>query len=117
MKPYNLDYLKTHSPNNPKFVIDIVNMFLSQTPQYLAEMKKCLADTNWVGLHGNAHKIRPSIHLIGMSKNITADVKQIEEYCKELKNLDLIPSLFNNVELAFLEVYKELEEELTHANL
>ncbi len=76
----DLTYLKTHSPNNPEFLKTMIKMFLEDTPVYVAEMVKCLAAANWIGLQKTAHKIRPSIDLIGMPKDIGIAVKQIEEY-------------------------------------
>ena len=109
----NLDYLKSHSPNNPKFVVEMVNMLLTQTPVYLAEIEKSLAASDWSSLHGNIHKIRPSIDLIGMPKDISNAAKQVEEYCKEQTHLDLIPGLILKVSQAFHQALKELEQEIT----
>lgn len=112
MKICNLDYMKSHSINNPKFVVEMINMLLTQTPAYITEMRTCLYNANWKGLQGNSHKIRPSIDMIGMPKEIGAAAKQIEENSRELTNLDLIPDLFLQVENAFHQAYIELEEEL-----
>ncbi len=112
MKTCNLDYLKSHSPNNPKFVAVMLNMFLTETPIYLAEIKKSLASGNWDHVHGNVHKIRPSIDLIGMPKEIGAIAKEIEEYAKSRTHLDLVPALFSKIDDAFTVAYAELTEEL-----
>jgi HPt (histidine-containing phosphotransfer) domain-containing protein len=116
MKTCNLDYLKSHSANNPKFVIEMIQMFLKDTPEYISEMKKCLAVSDWKGLHKYMHKIRPSIDLIGMPKEIGSMAKQIDEYCREQTNLELIPEMFTTVDQAFTKVYVELENELKILN-
>jgi PAS domain S-box-containing protein len=108
----NLDYLKSHSPNNPKFLVEMIQMFLSQTPQYLSEMERCLAVGDWNGLHGNAHKIRPSIDFLGLPKEISSSAKLLDEYGATQQNIDLIPNLFLKIKNAFQEAYIELEEEL-----
>ena len=110
-KIYNLDYLKSHSNNKPKFVADMVKMFLTDTPTYLAGMKRCLAAADWHGLHGNAHKIIPSIHFFGLPKDMASALKLIDEYAESQQHLDLIPHLFLKVEMVLLRVYKELGEE------
>ena len=59
MKISNLDYMKSHSPNNPKFVIAMVKMVLEQMPPYFTEMDKALSTADWSRLPGNLHQIRP----------------------------------------------------------
>jgi len=112
----NLDYLKSYSPNNPKFVGEIVKMFLEQTPKYVSQIKHAITKNDWVAVHGNSHKIRPSVDLIGMPKEIATLVKQVEDYAHSEINLDLIPSLFSKVEKAFKYAYEELELELKNTN-
>jgi len=111
-KIYNLDYLKSHSPNNPKFVSEMIQMFLEHTPPYLAKMKNCLISSDWAGLQGNIHKIRPSIDLMGMPKDIGVTAKQMEEYCKEQIHLELVPEMFLKLEKVLEGAFKELAEEL-----
>jgi CheY-like chemotaxis protein/HPt (histidine-containing phosphotransfer) domain-containing protein len=108
----NLDYLKSHSPNNPKFINEMVGMILQQSPGYISEIKRCLANSDWDGFFGNVHKIRPTIDLIGMPQEVGIIAKQMEEYGKEHIHLDLIPAMFLKMENAFKEAYIELEEEL-----
>jgi PAS domain S-box-containing protein len=108
----NLDYLKSHSPNNPKFVKEMIQMLLEQTPVIIEEINKCLATADWNGLHGNVHKMKPSLDLIGLPKDITVAALQMEEYAREQEHLDLIPALLLKLEKALEQAYKELEEEL-----
>ena len=110
-KIYNLQYLKSHANNNPKFVEEMVKMFLTDTPTYLAGMKKCLAAGDWHGLHGNAHRIIPSINFFGLPNDMANALKLIHEYAEKQQHLDLIPELFFKVEMVLLRVYKELGEE------
>jgi HPt (histidine-containing phosphotransfer) domain-containing protein len=117
MRISNLDYMKSHSPNNPKFVVEMVTMILEQTPPYFMQMQNALTNSDWTSLHSIMHKIRPSIDLIGMPKEIGIIAKEIESYCKELVHLDLIPALYLKVDTAFKQAYPELEEELKQINI
>lgn len=112
MKTCDLSYLKSHSPNNPKFLLQMVEMILKETPPYLQKMKECLLKQDWSGLHLNTHKIKPSIDFIGMSKDIFATAKSLEENAKEQKNIEEIPSQFEIVNQAFQEAFIELSEEI-----
>jgi HPt (histidine-containing phosphotransfer) domain-containing protein len=112
----DLDYLKSHGPNNPKFVTEMLQLILTQTPLVMSELKKCSAASDWEGLHGNAHKIKPTLDLIGLPKEIRIIAKQIEESASEKMDLDLIPAklalLESNLAQAYHELNKELEKEL-----
>ena len=89
----------------------MVNMFLTDTPTYLAGMKRCLAVADWHGLHGNAHKIIPSINFFGLPKDMTSTLKLIDEYAAKQQHLDLIPDLILKAEMVLLRVFRELGEE------
>jgi len=112
VKICNLDYLKSHSPNNPKFLIDMIQMLLTQTPEYISELSKAIVAQDWNGVHAQAHKIRPSIEFMGMPKEIFNAAKIIDQYASNLENLNLIPDLFKKIEKAFDQAYFELKEEL-----
>ena len=109
----NLEYLKSHSPNNSKFLAEMIQLFLTQIPGYLAEMERCLIAEDWNGLHANAHKIRPSLDFIGLPKDISHSAKLMDEYGSTQQHLDLVPELFlkvkNALDLAFIELKEELE--------
>ncbi len=111
-KHCNLDYLKSHSPNNPKFVVEIIKMFLEQTPVFINAVNRCLSAEDWDGLYGNVHKIRPSIDLIGMDEKFSISAKQIESYCKERKNLESVPAMVLQLEKELEQAYAELKAEL-----
>ena len=108
----NLDYLKSHAPNNPKFVAEMLQLILKQTPLIIEELHKCLATSNWEGIQGNAHKIKPTLDLIGLPAELTILVKHLEEYASERIHLDLIPAQLITLEEMLKLAYIELEEEL-----
>ena len=112
MKICELDYLKSHAPNNPKFVEEMIQMFLKETPAYLAGIKKSLAASDWEDVHVNAHKIKPSINFLGLPADIADAIKLINEYATTQQHLDLIPNLFLKVETAMQLAYIELADEL-----
>ncbi|MDI1354179.1 MAG: ATP-binding protein [bacterium] len=108
----NFDYLKSHSPNNPKFVSEILQMFLKQTPGYVLEMKRCMMACDWHGLQAGSHKVRPSIALMGMPKEVGLAAQKIEEYCRELEHIDRVPALFIELENSFELAYAAIQHEL-----
>ena len=108
----NLDYLKSHAPNNPKFVTEMLQLILKQTPLIIEQLNTCLATADWDGLQGNAHKIKPTLDLIGLPAEITMLAKQLEKYASEQTHLESIPAQLKTLEEMLKQAYTELEEEL-----
>ena len=108
----NLDYLKSHAANNPKFVTEMLQLILKQTPLITTQLKKCLATSDWDGLQKSAHKIKPTLDLIGLPKEVKILVENLEEFANEQIHLDLIPTKLKTLEKMLKQAYKELAEEL-----
>ena len=66
----NLDYLKSVTPKCNSFPIQMVTIFLQDTPYSITKMKAALKSSNWVEVHKNARKIKPSIIMLGASKTL-----------------------------------------------
>lgn len=43
----NIEYLKSISKSEKKFVIEIIQQFLKQTPVAFTEINNCLFTSNW----------------------------------------------------------------------
>ena len=111
-KTSNLNSLKSHMRNKPALVAQMLEIILKETPIVIDQINKCLAIGDWSSLHRNIHKIKPTIDLIGLPKDIVIIAKQIETYATKEENLDQIPNQLIKLEKALSQAYKELEEEL-----
>jgi HPt (histidine-containing phosphotransfer) domain-containing protein len=111
-KTSNLNSLKSHMRNKPALVEQMLEIILKETPIVIDQINKCLAIGDWSSLHRNIHKIKPTIDLIGLPKDIVILAKQIETYATKEENLDQIPNQLIKLEKALSQAYKELEEEL-----
>jgi PAS domain S-box-containing protein len=112
IKICNLGSLKSQLGNKPKLVEEMLKVILKEIPIIIKQISKCLDTEDWSSLHGNIHKIKPTLNLIGLPKDIIVAAKQVEEYAREQQHLDLIPALLLKLETALEQAYKELEEEL-----
>ena len=63
-------------------------------------------------MQGNAHKIKPTLDLIGLPAEITILAKQLEKYASEQTHLESIPAQLKTLEEMLKQAYTELEEEL-----
>lgn len=114
MKLCNFNYLKSISPNDPKFVTQMIKFFLKNVPVSIQIMHDFKSTRDWNSLQHHAHKIRSDINCMGISKTHGNIAKQIEECAKLQENSELIPGLILKLETVLLQVYKELEEELNN---
>jgi signal transduction histidine kinase/DNA-binding response OmpR family regulator len=112
LKICNLDPLKSYVRNKPELIAKMLKVILKETPVVVKQINKYLAASDWSSLHANIHKIKPTLDLMGLPKDITFAALQIEEYAKEESHVVLIPGLLLKLEKTLEQAYKELEEEL-----
>lgn len=106
----NLNYLKTISDNDIHFVEDMINTFLEQTPELIAEMQQLVKSNNWYQVGRTAHRMKPSLTFMGMADGQRL-VKDIEAYSENPENIDklakLISMLQRECEMAFNELRRK----------
>ena len=61
LKEYDLNYLRTVSGNNPEFMEEMVQTFISSIPPILDEMAANAMIDNWEKVGNLAHQIKPSL--------------------------------------------------------
>ena len=88
---YNLDYLRSVSGNNEEFIREMVLTFTQTIPPLLVEMKQALSDSDWPKLARQAHQIKPSFTLMGLTE-LRSNILFIEENSKASTKLDEIPN-------------------------
>lgn len=87
---YNLDYLRSVSGNNEEFIREMVLTFTQTIPPLLMEMKQALRESDWPKLARQAHQIKPSFTLMGLTE-LRSNILFIEENSKASTKLDEIP--------------------------
>ena len=111
ISPINLTYLKQSSGGSNEFVKNMIQIFLTQTPNYLEEIKIFYKTQNWGKLQSIVHKMKPTMTMMGMSLKNQMDT--LEEMAKQKKDLDLmgpmLETVYSQCALAFEDLGKELE--------
>lgn len=111
LRVVNLHYLTHRTKSNPKLIMELISLYLEQTPPLISEMKRSLQNKDWSSLYAAVHKIIPSFSIMGMSKNFEKIAKEIQEYAGQEQQTDKIPELFFQLEKVCMQACKELEEE------
>ncbi len=112
----DLTYLRGLAKGSDTFIIQMLNIFITQTPHALERMENALKNKDWKLLRQVVHKIKPSIMFVGLSE-IVKEVPLLEDYAAEEIQLDKIPALVNKIKRVCTESLEELHEELERLKL
>ena len=110
MKLCNLDYLKSVTPKSNAFAVQMIRLFLNDTPESVKNINNALKAANWLEVHKNAHKIKPSVIMLGVPQRLIDNLLTIIECAKtETDTYKIARNLFN-FEEGMAKVYLELEK-------
>ena len=110
-KCVNLDYLKQRTKNNPTVMLEMISLYLEQTPYLLNSMKQSLRDNDWNSLRASSHKMIPSFSIMGISTEFENMARKIQEFASIPLQTDGIPNLVLQLENICTRACTELEEE------
>jgi CheY-like chemotaxis protein len=108
----DLTYLNQRTKSNPKLMMEMISLYLAQTPPLIGTIKQSLEDENWQLLGAAAHKIIPSFSIMGISSDFENLAKKIQEFATVQEKNEEIHDLVLQLEHVCLQACIELEEEL-----
>ncbi len=112
MKICNLDYLKSVTPGSNAFAIQVIKLFLQDTPIEIEKIKAGLTNSNYEEIYKNAHKIKPSVSMVGSPKEVYDTLLKINEFSKAEINMDQLKDLIHFFDTEISKIYIDLEESL-----
>lgn len=107
--PLDLSYLSDMSGDSAEFMIEMIDMFKSQTPLYIADLEASIAAGDWEKAAGYAHKIKPTLSYVGR-EDARGHLQYIENSARELKDLDTMPAAFQKFSDFAAILYRQLDE-------
>jgi PAS domain S-box-containing protein len=111
LKCIDLSYLLQRTKSNPELMMQMISLYLEQTPPLISAMKQGFQNKDWDSLRKAVHKIIPSFWIMGMSSDFENMAKKIQEYAGTEQHTDKIPDLVIQLEIICMQACKELEEE------
>ncbi len=108
----NLDYLKKRTKSKPDLMMQMISLYLSQTPPLAKTMKESLSKKDWDALYAAVHKLIPSFMIMGIGTDYENMAKEVQEYARTKKMTNKIKPLVNQIENVLKQSCKELEIEL-----
>jgi PAS domain S-box-containing protein len=110
-KCVDLTYLYKRTKANPELMMEMIELYLEQTPSLILKIKQSLSDKDWDLLFGSVHKMIPSFSIMGIHKEYEDLAKKIQEYSGKQQHLDEIQELVLQLETICLKACEELKEE------
>jgi HPt (histidine-containing phosphotransfer) domain-containing protein len=107
---YNLAKVYALSDNDPEFVMQIITLFVTEVPQDLAQIKLGIKTKDHKLAYAYAHKIKPTLDLLGMNVAFE-EILQIEAWTKREGKRKEIKDTFDSVESQVEKAVKEIKKD------
>jgi len=113
LKYTDLDYLITRTKANPVLMMEMISLYLEQTPPLISVMKQSWKDKDWSTLYASVHKIIPSFAIMGISSEFENMAKKVQDFAKNQQQSEGISDLVLELETVCTQACVELELEYT----
>ena len=112
LKCTNLEYLIHRTKANPALMMEMISLYLEQTPPLIVAMKQSFQDKDWKSLYAAVHKIIPSFSIMGIGTDFENMAKKVQDYASTQKQTDGINDMVFELGKVCDQACIELEEEL-----
>jgi len=107
----DLKDLTRRAKSNPELIMQMISLFLEQTPTLISAMKKSLNDKDFDSVRSAAHKMIPSFSIMGIGVEFENMAKDVQEYAGTKEHTERIPDLVLQLDNVCTHACNELEEE------
>lgn len=113
LKYTDLHYLMTRTKSNPVLMMEMISLYLEQTPPLISVMKKSWKEKDWSSLYASVHKMIPSFAIMGISIDYENMAKKVQDFAKNQQQSDGIYDLVLQIDTVCTQACVELEAEFT----
>lgn len=110
----DLAYLSRRTKSNPTLMIEMISLYLEQTPPLISLMKQSFLDNDWHSLHAAVHKIIPSFSIMGIGMNFENMARKVQDFAKNKSQTEEVRDLVMQLENVCTQACNELLEELNY---
>tara|TARA_R110002167_G_scaffold341691_2_gene550172 strand:+ start:4060 stop:6843 length:2784 start_codon:yes stop_codon:yes gene_type:complete len=114
VKCTNLQYLNTRTKSNRVLMMEMISLYLEQTPVLVSVMKQSLLESDWKSLNAAVHKMIPSFSIVGIHSDYENMAKKIQEYAITMQQTEVLTELVFQLENICNQACLELSEELNN---
>jgi PAS domain S-box-containing protein len=112
IKYTDLHYLIKRTKSNSKLMMEMISLYLEQTPTLVKTMKQSLLNKDWSLLHSAVHKMIPSFSIVGINIDFENMARKVQEYASTQNNAteidDMVLQLGNVCTQACVELKVDL---------
>jgi len=112
VKCTDLDYLFHRTKSNPILMMEMISLYLKQTPPLIVAMKKGLKEKDWGILYSAMHKMIPSFVVVGIHADFENMARKVQEFASTQQQSEEIPEMVRQLGNVCEQACKELEVEL-----
>jgi len=105
----DMSYLSDIAGGSEEFMIEMIDIFIEQTPLYFEQLEEAVNSKDWKGAGDVAHKIKPTLAFMGIeeAKDIMAE---IERRARTNDNVNEIPGMFAGIKQRCDDLYDNLNK-------
>jgi HPt (histidine-containing phosphotransfer) domain-containing protein len=107
---YNLSKVYALSDNDPEFVIQIIELFVTEVPQDLKQMENGIKQKDHKQAYAYAHKIKPTLDLLGMTMAYE-EILQLEDWTRAEGKKNEIEATFDSIQDQVDKAIKEIKKD------
>tara|TARA_R110001583_G_scaffold34335_3_gene115460 strand:+ start:852 stop:3809 length:2958 start_codon:yes stop_codon:yes gene_type:complete len=111
VKCTNLNYLNERTKSNRILMMEMISLYLKQTPPLINTMKQSLLNNDWKSLQAAVHKMIPSFSIMGISSDYENLARKVQEYASTQQQTDDISEMVTKLEEVCMQACSELEED------
>lgn len=105
----DLSYLNEIAGGDAEFMIDMIDIFIEQTPVYTDQLINAVNAKDWKTVGDIAHKIKPTLAFMGVNK-AKEQMASIEQKARTESNVEDIAKEFAEVKAVCESLYTGLEK-------
>ncbi|MDN3674197.1 Hpt domain-containing protein [Flavobacterium branchiarum] len=107
---YNLSKVYALSDNDPEFVKEILNLFVTEVPEDLKQIKEGIKKKDHKHAYAYAHKVKPTLDLLGLNMAFE-EILQVEAWTKVEGKKKAIEETFKSIKNQVKEAIKEIKKD------
>ena len=107
-----MDYLNHRTKSNPTLMMEMIALYLEQTPPLISAMRNSYDNEDWPALQSAIHKMIPSFSIVGIDVDFENMAKKIQEYALDQQQMDTITDMVLTIERVCNQACSELLLEL-----
>ena len=109
---YNLAKVYAISENDDDFALQIVTLFVTEVPADLEQVKEGINNKQYRQAYAYAHKIKPTLDLLGMTVGFE-EILVIEDWTKREGKRKEIKETFKSLEARVEKAIKEIKKDFS----